>query len=66
MGDVFDTKSYRERCDKCFYRDKFSRTCDYCLIEGKSRGCDPAECDKWQPRFGGRFAQKRGKNEELS
>lgn len=36
----------------CVYRrplrlDKKTTSCDYILLEGRSRGCDPENCDKF-------------------
>lgn len=69
MGSFIKTVVYEaphlERCPKCYYRDRLTRTCDYYLITGERRGCDPDGCDKWQPRFGGRYKRGGKNNEEL-
>ena len=55
-----------KRCEKCFYWDKYTKTCDYILVEGHSRGCDAKDCDKFSPRFSARRKATEGNNEELS
>jgi len=39
-------------CYKCQYRSRSTLTCDYILIEGRSRACSPENCDKFKMRTG--------------
>lgn len=50
-NEISSIKTYQ--CSKCRYYSKLSpgayktnATCDYILIEGHSRGCDPRDCVK--------------------
>ena len=54
-------------CNKCYYRSKIngescyssSFTCDYILIVGHSRGCDPRDCvEKGVYKPGGKIKQR--------
>lgn len=39
-------------CYKCHYRSRATLSCDYILMEGKSRGCAAENCDKFKERSG--------------
>lgn len=50
-NEILNTKAHQ--CSKCRYYSKLNAgtckantTCDYILIEGHSRGCDPRDCIK--------------------
>lgn len=34
----------RHLCETCRFQHKDGKGCDYIIITGKPRGCDPAEC----------------------
>lgn len=38
----------RHLCVDCKYRCKNGRGCDYIIRTGKERGCDAAECDRYE------------------
>ena len=38
------------KCYLCYYSSRVTLTCDYCLIEKKSRGTPVEMCDKYKPR----------------
>lgn len=42
-------KNKNKKCKKCKYRaqDTMPNNCDYILITGRMRGCDPEHCDKY-------------------
>lgn len=43
----------QSRCrhvDTCKYRSTDGVSCDYLIKEGHMRGCDPAHCDKYEPK----------------
>lgn len=56
---------HRKRCKQCVYFSALTQTCDYILVTGHSRGCDAAECDKFEPNVKSRKVEGAQENEEL-
>lgn len=51
MTDQEITANYVKQCSKCRYRGRIGgdQCCDYIVINGRSRGCSPIRCKKFEP-----------------
>lgn len=69
-SDIVEIRK-RNKCRQCYYSAGNTATtncaaaCNYITIVGHRRGCDPRQCDKFEPKRGRRVAKLKIKDTEV-